>query len=60
MATKEFRCANVGYSECDWHLQGNSEAEMLPQIEDHASKIHHLELKDEAIQHVKEAIHDVA
>ncbi len=60
MASKQFRCASVGYGECTWQLEGNSEAEMLPQIEDHALKVHHLELKDEAIQHVKEAIKDVA
>lgn len=60
MAKKEFRCANVGYTECEWKLEGNSEEEMVPQIEDHAFKVHHLELKDEAVQHVREAIHDVA
>ncbi len=60
MAMKEFRCANVGYSECNWKLEGNSEEEMVPQIEDHAFKVHHLELKDEAVEHVRQAIHDVA
>ena len=38
MATKQFRCANVGYSECEWHLEGDSEAEMVPQIKEHALK----------------------
>ncbi len=60
LATKEFRCADVGYTECDWWLQGNSEEEMLPQIEQHAFAVHHLELKDEAIEHVKKAISPVA
>ena len=55
---KEFRCADVGYTECNWHLKGESEAEMLPQIKDHAFQTHHLELKDEAIDHVKNAIHE--
>jgi predicted small metal-binding protein len=50
----------VGYTECDWWLQGNSEEEMLPQIEQHAFAVHHLELKDEAIEHVKKAISPVA
>ena len=59
MASKQFRCASVGYSECDWHLEGNSEAEMLSQIEDHALKVHHLQFKDEAIEHVKNAIQDL-
>ncbi len=58
MATKQFRCADVGYSECPWTLEGNSEEEMVPQIEDHAFKVHHLELKDEAVQHVRNAIPD--
>lgn len=57
---KQFRCASVGYTECDWHLEGNSEEEMLPQIESHALEVHHLELKDEAIEHVKKAITPVA
>lgn len=60
MTTKQFRCANVGYTECEWQLEGNSEAEMLPKIEEHAFKVHHLELKEEAIEHVKTAIQDVA
>ena len=59
MATKEFRCADVGYSECDWRLEGDSKSEMLPVIQDHAEKVHHLELKDEAIQHIETAIHDL-
>ncbi len=58
MATKEFRCADVGYKECNWHLEGNSEEEMIPQIEQHALDVHHLELKGEAVQHVHQAIHD--
>ena len=60
MAGKQFRCADVGYTECAWHLEGNSEAEMLPQIEKHALEVHHLELKDEAIEHVKKAIQPAA
>ena len=55
---KEFRCADVGYSECNWELKGESESEMLPKIKDHAFHTHHLELKDEAIDHVKKAIHE--
>ncbi len=59
MATKQFRCANVGYSECEWHLEGDSEAEMVPQIKEHALEVHHLELKDEAVDHVRKAIQDL-
>ncbi len=58
MAGKEFRCADVGYSECDWHLRGGSEEEMVPQIKEHALAVHHLELKEEAVDHVRKAIHD--
>lgn len=58
MASKQFRCANVGHPECNWHLEGNSEEEMLPQIEEHALKVHHLELKDEAIDNVKKSIRE--
>ena len=50
----------MGYTECDWRLEGNSQEEMLPQIEAHALEVHHLELKDEAIAHVKQAIQNVA
>ncbi len=57
---KEFRCASVGYTDCGWRLEGNSADEMVPQIEDHAAKVHHLELKDEAVEHVRQAIRDVA
>ena len=60
MAKKQFRCADVGYTDCGWSLEGNSTEEMLPTIEDHAAQVHHLELKEEAIQHVRQAIHDVA
>ena len=59
MATKEFRCANVGYSECNWRLEGDSADEMVPKVMEHASEVHHLELKDEAIEHVRNAIRDV-
>ena len=59
MATKEFRCANVGYSECDWKLEGDSAEEMVPTIEDHAKEVHHLDLKEEARNHIRQAIHDV-
>ena len=58
MATKQFRCADVGYSECNWHLEGASEEVMVPQIKEHALEVHHLELKDEAIDHIRKAIHD--
>ncbi len=53
---KEFHCKDVGY-DCEWHLEGNSEEEMLPIIEQHAAEVHNLtHFKPEAVEHVKEAI----
>jgi predicted small metal-binding protein len=58
MGKKMFRCSEVGYTECDWHIEGNSEEEMIPLIERHAREVHHLELKREAIDHIRSAIHE--
>lgn len=53
---KHFHCKDVGY-DCDWELEGESEEQMLPIIEKHAEEVHNLtHFKDEAIEHVKEAI----
>ena len=53
---KQFHCKDVGY-ECAWHLEGDSEEEMLPIIEQHAAEVHKItEFKAEAEQHVREAI----
>ena len=53
---KVFHCKDVGY-DCEWHLEGNSEEEMLPVIEKHAAEVHNLtHFKDEAVEHVREAI----
>jgi predicted small metal-binding protein len=60
MAKKQFRCANVGYTDCGWSLEGDSTEEMILTIEDHACKVHHLELKEEGIEHVRQAIHRAA
>jgi predicted small metal-binding protein len=57
-ATRQFHCKDVGY-DCEWHLEGSSEEEMLPIIEEHAAKVHNLtHFKDEAVEHVKQAIRD--
>ncbi len=54
--TKHFHCKDVGY-DCTWSLEGSSEEEMLPKIEEHAKEVHNLTyFKDEAVQHVLEAI----
>lgn len=56
MANKEFRCSEVGYKECAWRVEGKSADEMIPKIEQHARETHHLELKREAIDHIRETI----
>ena len=53
---KHFACKDVGY-DCTWSLQGESEDEMLPRIEQHAAEVHNLtHFKEEAVEHVREAI----
>lgn len=53
---KQFHCKDVGY-DCTWSLEGSSEEEMLPKIEEHAKEVHKLTyFKDEAVEHVREAI----
>ncbi len=56
MPTKHFSCKDVGY-DCEWTLEGVSEEEMLPTIEQHAADVHNLtHFKDEAVEHVLNAI----
>lgn len=53
---KQFACKDVGY-ECTWHLEGDSEEQMLPIIEKHAAEVHNLtEFKEEAVKNVRTAI----
>jgi len=53
---KHFACKDVGY-DCAWQLEGDSEDQMLPIIEKHATEVHHLtHFKAEAVEHVREAI----
>ncbi len=55
-ASKQFHCKDVGY-DCEWHIEGASEDEMLPTIERHAAEVHSLtHFKAEAEEHVREAI----
>ena len=54
--SKHFHCKDVGY-DCEWQLDGDSEEQMLPVIEEHAKDVHNLTyFKDEAVQNVLEAI----
>jgi predicted small metal-binding protein len=57
---KMFRCADVGYTTCNWRVEGASEQEILPKIKEHASKVHHLEFKRPAEENVHRAIRDAA
>lgn len=53
---KHFACKDVGY-DCTWTLDGESEEEMLPVIEEHAGEVHKITyFKGEAVEHVLEAI----
>ena len=53
---KHFHCKDVGY-DCTWELEGSSEDEMLPVIEQHAAQVHSLtQFKAEAEQNVRAAI----
>jgi predicted small metal-binding protein len=53
---KHFHCKDVGY-DCSWELEGTSEDEMLPIIEQHAAEVHNLtHFKKEAEEHVRQAI----
>ena len=53
---KHFHCKDVGY-DCEWQLEGDSEDQMLPIIEQHAKDVHNLTyFKQEAVDHVLEAI----
>lgn len=53
---KQFHCTDVGY-DCTWKLEGETEEEMLPIIEQHAAEVHNLtHFKAEAEEHVRQAI----
>ena len=53
--TKHFHCKDVGY-DCEWQLDGSTEEEMLPKIEQHAAEVHNLtHFNPEAVEHVREA-----
>lgn len=38
-----FRCADVGHDHCNWSVAGNSEEELMPQIERHGREKHGLQ-----------------
>ncbi len=52
----KFHCKDVGYN-CEWHLEGSSETDMLSIIEEHAARVHDLtHFKEQAVDNVLHAI----
>ncbi len=51
-SVKQMYRKDVDY-DCEWHLEGTSEEEILPTIEKHAAKVHDLIcFKDQAVENV--------
>ena len=53
----KFRCADVGPKNCDWQVSGNSEEEIMPQIEQHGREKHNMNIDDNTRRQVRGAIH---
>jgi predicted small metal-binding protein len=51
-----FRCSDVGPKNCDWQVSGNSEEEIMPQIEQHGREKHNLTIDDETRNRARSAI----
>jgi predicted small metal-binding protein len=52
-----FRCSDVGSKNCDWQVSGNSEEEIMPQIEQHGREKHNLTIDEETRNKVRGATH---
>jgi len=52
-----FRCSAVGPKNCEWQITGNSEAEIMPKIEQHGREKHNMKLDDETRRKVQSAMH---
>ena len=58
---KTFHCADVGPMSCNWTVTGNSEEEMMPEIERHGREAHGMTNIDEKMRsRVRDAIRDRA
>jgi predicted small metal-binding protein len=55
-----FRCSDVGPKNCDWQVNGDSEAEIMSKIEQHGREKHNMKIDDETRKKVHNAIHKVA
>jgi len=57
---KTFRCSDLGHK-CNWEVSGQSEEELMPQIEQHGRQAHNLQQMDsDSRQRVRSAIRDRA
>ena len=52
-----FKCSDVGPKTCNWQVSGNSEAEILPKIEQHGKEAHNLTMDENTRSKVRSAIH---
>ncbi len=52
-----FRCSDVGPKNCDWQISGNTEADIVPKIEQHGREKHNMKIDDETRKKVHSAIH---
>jgi predicted small metal-binding protein len=58
---KTFRCSDLGHKDCKWEVSGQSEEELMPQIEQHGRQAHNIQnLDNEARNRVRGAIRDRA
>jgi predicted small metal-binding protein len=58
---KTFRCADLGHKECNWQVSGQSEEELMPQIEQHGRQAHNIQkLDNKARNRVRGAIRERA
>lgn len=58
---KTFRCADMGHKECNWEVSGQSEEELMPQIEHHGRERHGItNLDEESRRRVRNNIRDRA
>lgn len=51
-----FHCSDVGPNTCNWQVSGNSEAEILPKIEQHGREAHNLTMDENTRSKVRSAI----
>lgn len=56
-----FRCKDVGYANCPWEARGQSEQDLMPQIEKHGREAHGIQNLDQQTRDkVKHAIRPAA